>query len=1266
MKSNGLRILSLLLTVALLVNILLTKSFAANSELSADSTVTDANTSDLEVNVKPETLEIVSEIVENRTQYSKDYQLNNGLRMSVIYGDAVHYEKDGQWADIDNTLALSGGAYTNTAGPWTVSFPQQLTDKKSVAITKDGYTLSFYMSGEVRSNTGGLETASISALGADEITVQAVSTSVAQIQTIDLTMIKESAQFTQTVPEKLQSRLQYSNVFSGTDVVYDLNSDQVKESIVMQAYSAGLRGYRYALNVGTMIPVLADNGEIWLFDSSRKNVVMVMPAPFLVDNAGEYCDDVQVSLTGSGSTYTLTYTLPQLWLASSERQWPVVLDPVVDADTTRSNIGDISVYELGSNYHYLSGILDVGHNTSYGIMRTFLKYDNLPALTSADVIVDAKLTLYKPNNHSTTNPVEVHKVTTTWESEGMVWDTQPDYVENVEDHTVVKDSGYYYWNIVDVVRGWYEGENTGLMLKAPQWVETTSSTSSYRKQFYSSDYGILYHPLLTITYRNNSGLEGYWDYTTSSAGRAGTGYVNDFTGNLVWVHSDIGYGGNRMPVAISHIYNSNDINSVGFGMGYGWRTNFNQKIFTKELYREVNGTMSAKDYYAWTDSDGTTHYFIATEEEDVFVDEDGLRLKLTLTEEETTANQDEESFAFVLEDINGNKSYFDTAGRLRVQENNQAAPSTIIITYVGDSDLISRIDDGVNRHYHFIYTDGLLSRIRYTGSGTTEVGFIGFSYTDGNLTKISYQDNEEIHYGYGLVSSQAKEGQTLYTRLLTSVQDIDGYLLRYNYYPVRDEQWQPYRVSSVSEHDGETTGGTLTIQYGHNQTVFTDGKGRQQIKQFNSWGNTTAIQDHEGRAQFLEYERNEADKNGSQLTVASRLQSSVGNMLHEISFESSNPWTTINSAVTVSRTTGSYFLGDRSLKITRSAAGDPSGVYGISFTVQPGESYTLSSYIKTGSGADAFLAIAVDGVVVASSDVVPASTKWLRKEVSYTNTGDTAVTARPQLMSTAKGTCYFDCVQLEKAPTASRYNRVENGDFHMGSQSWTKSSDCTGDDTAVTLTGGKCPAAQLESTAFKIVGDGMRQKRISQTVKASGSKDTVYVIAGWAKGNSVSLADDNGTYQPTFGIRATFVNTDGTETPRYFPFNPDMGDDVWQYTAGVMVAKKAFSAVRIEVLYEYNANTVYFDGIQAYKEDFGSSYTYDADGNVVKVVDLQKQQTSYQYQNNDLTKIIQNGKAKMTYEYDEYHNVTKATSAEGLVYEFDYDDWGNNTSVTTA
>ena len=84
--------------------------------------------------------------------------------------------------------------------------------------------------------------------------------------------------------------------------------------------------------------------------------------------------------------------------------------------------------------------------------------------------------------------------------------------------------------------------------------------------------------IMMSLFRNNNGLESYWDYTASSAGRAGTRFINNYTGNLVWVWSDIGFGGNRMPVSISHIYNTNDSMNNDFGMGYGWRTNFNQLV----------------------------------------------------------------------------------------------------------------------------------------------------------------------------------------------------------------------------------------------------------------------------------------------------------------------------------------------------------------------------------------------------------------------------------------------------------------------------------------------------------------------------------------------------------------------------------------------------------------------------------------------------------------------------------------------------------------
>ena len=74
-----------------------------------------------------DTLQIIREDPERRGEYYKEFVLNGGLRMAAVYADAVHYQKDGQWEPIDNTLKLSGGAYVNTTGVWQVSLPQQFS-----------------------------------------------------------------------------------------------------------------------------------------------------------------------------------------------------------------------------------------------------------------------------------------------------------------------------------------------------------------------------------------------------------------------------------------------------------------------------------------------------------------------------------------------------------------------------------------------------------------------------------------------------------------------------------------------------------------------------------------------------------------------------------------------------------------------------------------------------------------------------------------------------------------------------------------------------------------------------------------------------------------------------------------------------------------------------------------------------------------------------------------------------------------------------------
>ena len=1256
MTNKFFKVLSLFLVAIMVFQLLPANmaAFAANSINTAESADTIQSTGLHTGYKRLQTAQIVEEDISKRGQYYKEFVLNNGLRMATLYPYAVHYEKDGQWEEIDNTLVVSGDNYMNTAGEWSVSFPKSMNRNTAVSIQKDGYTLRFYMAGELRNNGNQLERASVEASGGENLSVQSVQTATAQIAKVDNGNLKAELEHPEMFSEKTQSRLQYANVHSGTNIVYDLDSNRVKESIVMQAYSAGLWGYRYTLDVGELNPVLTDSGEIHLYDRDNKEIVMVMPAPFLVDDAGEYNYDVNVTLTGSGSSYTLTYLLPQDWMSSSDRQWPVVLDPAVDADTTRSNIRDVSVYERNCPEDYNSGILEVGHHTDYGIMRAFLKYDELPALTSADVVVNAELALCKPNNSNRSNPIEIHKVTETWESETTTWANQPDINSTVEDYAIVQNVAWYNWSITDVVRGWYESGNTGLALTAPDWVESTSSTLSYRKQFYSSDYSSQYRPILRITFRNNNGLESYWDYTASSAGRAGTGYINNFTGNLVWSHSDIGYGGNRMPVSISHIYNANDATPRvaedspdrpaddaernAFGMGYGWRTNFNQTIDTRTLSLMEDGAMVSKLYYVWEDSDGTEHYFYKTDD-GTYQDEDGLDLTLTLQNN---------GLACTITDKQDNTSYFDSKGRLYKLENNQETKSSISITYTTTTGkLINTVTDGAGRVYQYVYSNGLLSRIKYKGTGSTEIGYLTFSYTNKCLTGVTYQDGETVTYTYNA------------DRVLTSAQDIDGYCLSYTYHSVTDSSWQPYRVKTVSETDGSANGGTLTITYGQNQTTFTDHNGNVQIMQFNNWGNTVTIQDGEGRGQFATYAApEEASGKGNQLSAASKLQNTVSSQLRENSFEGGEYWENITTNTTHSVSTSHAYLGEYSLCVVISTAGT-NGVYSNSFTVGKGETWTFSAYVKTTGGMTAYLALAEGATVLAKSDPIKANTNWTRLEVSYTNDTSASKTIRAQLMSNTAGTVYMDCTQVEATETASRYNLIEDGDFCYSSSYWSMSQYCDSNETVVTTTDKATPL--LSGDAFQIVGDPEHKLRIRQEVVVSGVKNDAFVLAGWAKGNGVPLTNYTDDVR-TFTIRGAFLYTDGDTGEFNFHFNPETTD--WQYAAGVMVAEKAYEGIKIQVLYDFNANDVLFDGIQLFKEEFGNSYEYYTDGSVKSVTDIQAQKTTYEYKNNNLTEMTLPTGVVLTYDYDICHNVEMATTAEGVVYTFEYDTWGNNTRVS--
>ena len=452
MTNRWLKLLSIFVSLVLIFNLLPLQALASDiddtPQLPLSTLPEDGSSGSTTGYQRLDTATVVEEDTSRRGEYYKEFVLNNGLRLAAVYADPVHFEEDGQWKDIDNTLkavnikGVSG--YTNTAGVWQVHFPQQLTGSNAISVTKDGYTVSFGMAGEL-TNSGNTAVASIGA-SSDILAVSSVRSSAAQIRAVDLTEQKAAAQYEQTVLEKHHSQLAYSSVYDNTEVVYDLTGNRLKESIVMAHYDASLWGYRYNLNTGGLIPVLLEDNTIELRHPETAEAVMTMPAPFMVDANDEYSYDVDVSLVQKSGGYLLSYYVPRAWLASSDRAWPVVLDPVIDGGNTVGNIQDITASTIGTHGNSDQQLL-VGKSTANGVSRIYFRHNTLPELPSASVIIKATIALKKVADSEDSLLVEVHKSGRYWTPTTINNGDRPTPVSTVEDVVKVQNAGVYTWDI---------------------------------------------------------------------------------------------------------------------------------------------------------------------------------------------------------------------------------------------------------------------------------------------------------------------------------------------------------------------------------------------------------------------------------------------------------------------------------------------------------------------------------------------------------------------------------------------------------------------------------------------------------------------------------------------------------------------------------------------------------------------------------------------------------------------------------------------------
>lgn len=1043
----------------------------------------------------------------------------------------------------------------------------------------------------------------------------------------------------------ITSGVNFKNILKDVDLNYQLISDKVKENLILNKNIKDST-FTYNIEVKNLIAVKQEDNSVIFYDKNDKSKeVFLIKAPFMFDSKGAESKDIQVKVEETKKGYSLTLIPSKEWLNDKGRAYPVTIDPDVETELGRDKITDTFVTSVADPENkYNNQYLRVGNHSTIGTTRSFIKF-TLPTITSAEMIVGAQLDLYL-REAPVENEINVHRVTSNWNadaSNNLTWNSQPSFSPEIEDYNIVSGSDKWVsWDVTEIAKSWYiTGNNYGLMLKSTN--ESTTNTA-----FWSSDVHDAYQnarPKVKIKYISNSGLENYWTYHSQSAGRAGTGYVNDYNGNLIHIHDDITMTGSRNPITVQHVYNSNNLgyDSTKPWMGRGWNLNVYQWL-TRE---NIGGTLS----YKYTDGDGTVHYFKDTGAAEI---KDDLNLGYTITTDST-------GYRYITDKNNNKiKFYSDNNGSLHSFTDRNGNTTTTTWTKYNEVWCITELKDAAGRSVKLDYVNnGYLTSI--TDASGLKTQFTLTNY-DNDLSKITYPDGNSSEFFYN---------SSFY---LYWAKNIDGFSSCYHY-----TTNSPYRVKAMYEwnDDGLNKGGVygkqVNIQYGNNTTTFTDVQGRKETYQFDLSGQTISVKDAEDKAEYYEYND---ETNRKKLGQSSKLQSTVLNYLQDHDAEIGKEWYPFNNLATY--TTEEKYIGSKSLRI-HSDTKQNETYFGQFAKLSKGKTYTFSGYIKTknvteekNSGAALTISYKdVNGQWQYERVYVNGTKDWERYEKSVTlpsNISDESIWFAVELLNSG-GTAYFDSLQLEEGSFANRYNLIENPDFNLWDQSNNKplywiSNSFTDPSDYVDYGQGVHPRG-MSTMAMKISGKTKAGKGIFQNLSISGKKGDVYVLGGWAYANPAPLRD----YR-LFQLDLGFVKNDGSIYWKKVPFNDDVSD--WQYASKEIIAPEDYKSLQVYISYYQNIGVANFDGIQLYKEEFGTSYQYDSKGNVVSTEDLAKQNANFEYStNNDLTKSVDPKGNSFKYEYDngnaalKNHNLTKATSAENVVYSFQYDN-GNPIKATVG
>ncbi len=447
---------------------------------------------------------IVKEATELREEYVKHFLCEDGTYIAATYAEPVHYKQDGQWKEIDNSLELKNNVKSSTgkavyapkSGTVNIKIPQSFSNGQKVSVSNKGYTISFGANHDktIYKNQPTAVVKNVNNLSSSQITNKPVIAQKSVANTASISNKSEIATFNDSVMavENKSGAVVYEDVFGNADLEYIVTTNSIKENVVVTEKQDKYT-YSFDMDFGELIPIVNNDNSIRIVNpKNTEETVFYIEAPYMYDANEVESTDIDMSLVEKDGIYVLTLDANSEWINSSERTFPVIIDP-----TVYLSFDDVFVMNgLGNkNETKINKELRVGRNL-LNLTRTYIKPTFPTNIPAGSHISNASLVLMKKNYFKALGADDISVIAydcydvATWNPTNITWNNQPyDNSNNgynngqaeLDGLSIDSDTLSYSFNITDAAVRWLNGGvNNGIMLAS------SNESSKTQIDFYSS------------------------------------------------------------------------------------------------------------------------------------------------------------------------------------------------------------------------------------------------------------------------------------------------------------------------------------------------------------------------------------------------------------------------------------------------------------------------------------------------------------------------------------------------------------------------------------------------------------------------------------------------------------------------------------------------------------------------------------------------------------------------------------------------------------